>query len=1160
MQFADVSSRIQVGLRCRPPFEHELEWTYSPSLQFGAKVVHVAPGRHYSQRSFFFDHVWPPTTSQEALYREAVFPLVQHVLRGFHGTVLAYGQTGTGKSYTMGFLDPSLPPAQVGIIPRVFEQLFASIAREGPHVRTRITMSFLEIHMENVYDLLVPGSGVQDLPVRPTQDGAAFFVDGLQEYDVDSLEQAQGLVNVAMLNRKLASTARNWTSSRSHTLLTISLTRFDGLRSLHSRFSLVDLAGSERATSAQLPSDTSFAARERRKMRLNEAKFINSSLSALGNVVTALANDKPSVVQFRDSKLTKLLKGLLGGHHATLIIATVVSAAQNIAETMSTLKFAARCKKVPPVELEDITGRKTTSRKRDAATQTTMTMMEVDKSVREMYEKKEKQLHMLYREQIYQLRLALEKTQQPLEDHQSSNKDDKDVYDDDDACSVSTEGDGDEFRQCRFDTQMDKLTDAQRELFRSGGSLNDYEIVKPIGKGKFSVVYRAKRRRDDVLVALKKVNIFNLMDAKAREKTLKEVRLVQSVHHPNIIQYIDAFIGHDDELCIAFEWAEAGDLKRQIRKANEKNTRFEEPVIWKYFAQICAAIQHMHLHRIMHRDIKPANIFLTLAGVVKVGDLGLGRYLSENTMEAHSKVGTPLYMSPEVLRGDGYDWKCDVWSLGCILYELAMLRSPFKSEGLNLYGLFQKVSKGEYEPVSSVYSQELRSLVAQMLSLNANDRPTMEHLCEVANAQVNRPSSSSPSLGAIDKDSNNNTSSSSSLPETNNNNETAEAQPPPPSTNDATNAIVLMDLVYDKLLLLDYKMQPPLHRLYFASESRHRADQVCRSAGRDDANDSCVQFGHFLSIAEWLLQRLHVAADVRRGHEPPLQKAATVLVCCGHAGVDVGSISPPRLTSGFGSGVCALLGAMCDKVLASQKLPRYIMAPVEPDEVSQDDTGDSEWKEDDDLARECVGDAQNDLNAMARDDGDYDPPWRQDASVIESPEIDPNAWKAEIDKNMPKIRQTITDTRTPTHWSLHLEVFRLHGGMLATWEADRMKRLQAIVAEHAETIRTKERAMNAQCQTWREQYQRRKDRHVELANHIAALEVLRADMVETLESISAALATTQAQLKARSDGLTDTTMLTQIKHGLTAIRAEIAAMDTALAIQRHRHFHTSSAA
>ncbi|KAG6977126.1 hypothetical protein JG688_00000673 [Phytophthora aleatoria] len=202
---------------------------------------------------------------------------------------------------------------------------------------------------------------------------------------------------------------------------------------------------------------------------------------------------------------------------------------------------------------------------------------------------------------------------------------------------------------------MESLTDEQRALFADGGQLDDYEVLKPIGKGKFSVVFKAKRRHDGQAVALKKIAIFDMMNLKAREKTLKEVRLVQSVSHPNIIQYLDAFV-QNNELYIAFEWAEAGDLKRQIRKANEKG------------------------NRIMHRDLKPANIFLTLKGVVKVGDLGLGRYLSENTMEARSKVGTPLYMSPEVLRGESYDWKSDVWSLGCILYELAMLRSPFKSE------------------------------------------------------------------------------------------------------------------------------------------------------------------------------------------------------------------------------------------------------------------------------------------------------------------------------------------------------------------------------------------------------------------------------------------------------------------------------------------------
>uniref|UniRef100_H3HAN9 non-specific serine/threonine protein kinase n=1 Tax=Phytophthora ramorum TaxID=164328 RepID=H3HAN9_PHYRM len=260
---------------------------------------------------------------------------------------------------------------------------------------------------------------------------------------------------------------------------------------------------------------------------------------------------------------------------------------------------------------------------------------------------------------------------------------------------------------------MESLTDEQRSLFADGGQMDDYEVLKPIGKGKFSVVFKAKRRCDGQAVALKKIAIFDMMNLKAREKTLKEVRLVQSVSHPNIIQYLDAFV-QNNELYIAFEWAEAGDLKRQIRKANEKGVRFDERTIWRYFTQLCGAILYLHQGRIMHRDLKPANIFLTLKGVVKVGDLGLGRYLSENTVEARSKVGTPLYMSPEVLRGESYDWKSDVWSMGCILYELAMLRSPFKSEGLNLVGLFQKINKGHYEDIPEVYNrpsvQEVRTL------------------------------------------------------------------------------------------------------------------------------------------------------------------------------------------------------------------------------------------------------------------------------------------------------------------------------------------------------------------------------------------------------------------------------------------------------------------
>lgn len=209
--------------------------------------------------------------------------------------------------------------------------------------------------------------------------------------------------------------------------------------------------------------------------------------------------------------------------------------------------------------------------------------------------------------------------------------------------------------------------------------------------------------------------------------------MLQSLDHPNIIKYMDSFI-NENNLVIIVEWAAAGDLKRQLRKAQERQTGFDERIIWKYFSQIADAIQHMHERRIMHRDLKPANIFLTLDGTVKVGDLGLSRELSENTYQAHSKVGTPLYMSPEVLRGDGYDFKSDIWSIGCLLYELAMLKSPFKSEGLNLYSLFQKISQGEYSPLPDRYSDELRQLTYAMISTNPEDRPEIADICREARA------------------------------------------------------------------------------------------------------------------------------------------------------------------------------------------------------------------------------------------------------------------------------------------------------------------------------------------------------------------------------------------------------------------------------------------
>jgi serine/threonine protein kinase len=220
-----------------------------------------------------------------------------------------------------------------------------------------------------------------------------------------------------------------------------------------------------------------------------------------------------------------------------------------------------------------------------------------------------------------------------------------------------------------------------------------------------------------------------MMDQKQREKCLQEVKLLQSVDHPNIVKYLDSFIS-ENELYIAIEWADKGDLKKFIKKTHQEGDKIDEFRIIEYTKQIGAALLHMHEKRIIHRDLKPANILIFSDGTFKLGDLGLGRYMSDETFKAFSKVGTPLYMSPEVIRNDGYDFKSDVWSLGCVIYELITFKSPFRTDDkISLYDLFTKINKGDYPKVQDEkYGPFITELVDKMLLVNPEERISLEEV------------------------------------------------------------------------------------------------------------------------------------------------------------------------------------------------------------------------------------------------------------------------------------------------------------------------------------------------------------------------------------------------------------------------------------------------
>jgi NIMA (never in mitosis gene a)-related kinase len=730
-------------------------------------------------------------------------------------------------------------------------------------------------------------------------------------------------------------------------------------------------------------------------------------------------------------------------------------------------------------------------------------------------------------------------------------------------------------------------------MLKNGQVIQNYEIVKPLGKGKFSIVYMAKRLTDNSMCALKKINIFDMMVPKQREKCLKEVRLLQSLDHPNIVNFKDSFIDNN-ELLIIVEWAEKGDLKRLIRRAASMNVTFRDTEIWEYSRQLASALEHMHQKRIMHRDLKPANIFVSMDGSLKLGDLGLGRFFSSQTLEAFSKVGTPLYMSPEVLRGAGYDMRSDVWSLGCVLYELAMLRSPFKSEQqLSLYDLFVRISKGEYPPLPETISSEFREVVGWMLALDPEKRLHCAQVLEVCNARMAALTSAHSRKDSKDADCGKAQQAASS---------SSRVSRPSP--------LLVMDDIVEKLKLLECEEQflrprgfPILHRCFFAQKvalpgqtsqfevmyelvqwllgqvTRREAQAKSRAFEREEAADASAgppckmqseSIANAGSGAVLVAEADAGAGDAAAGRGSALSSRCGskgdpadliqgLVTALAGRGIQISADATlAQLRQGHGEGVCLILNELINQELVGRDFhfeePSWGEAPIG---AGSSPEAHAEEVEEDVVDSGSEGSQGAESEVDSCEDACFESMSRHDAAILErslgaaaaasslevihEAKVDPEAWRAEVERVKPLLKMS-TDALHRGGWhdtiSKTRELCGRIDGLCPSVLADGIRAHCSQWQREMEELRGHEERLNARFSETAAETAQVQSSASQEREAISTLQASVTNLSELLSNISEELEKRQAEAANQTEVAMDAEKLPNLKKAIQRVCAE----------------------
>lgn len=247
-----------------------------------------------------------------------------------------------------------------------------------------------------------------------------------------------------------------------------------------------------------------------------------------------------------------------------------------------------------------------------------------------------------------------------------------------------------------------------------------YKDKRQIGKGSYGKVFLMRDTQTDELVVVKTIPVKN-KDQKGRISAQKEAKLLSMMQHPNIIKYYNSFFDTQGDFCIVLEYADGKDLQKYL----ETHKQLAEKQVLQIFTQIILGLDYIHSQNVLHRDIKTANVFLFRKGLVKLGDFGIAREVSNEEL-AHTLIGTPYFMCPELLKGQRYGFPADIWAAGCVLFEIIAGKHAFT--GKSREELFANIMSGQMPEMPTQYSKPLIDLLCSMLSQDPSQRPTCKDI------------------------------------------------------------------------------------------------------------------------------------------------------------------------------------------------------------------------------------------------------------------------------------------------------------------------------------------------------------------------------------------------------------------------------------------------